>query len=285
MISSFSSLQRFLSKNSGLNLDDDKQYLVESRLAPLAHRYNLDSVDSLVQRLERSPDPTLIRDVVEAMTTNETYFFRDRTPFDIFRNFLLPQFMEAHAMQRRIRIWSAACSTGQEPYSLAMILDEEARKLTGWRIDILATDISRNVLDIARDGLYSQFEVQRGLPITMLLRYFQQKGERWQIVEYLRSRVQFEERNLVSDFSDLGKFDVIFCRNVLIYFDVPTKRRVLDRLYHCLADGGYLVLGAAETVLGLSDQLAPHPQHLGLIQRRSDDKCSRVPLKLVNVNR
>ena len=281
MIASFNALKRFLAKNSGLCLDDDKQYLVESRLAPLAQRYNLDGVDGLVRRLELAPEPALTRDVVEAMTTNETFFFRDRTPFDNFRNFMLPHFIEACATQRRIRVWCAACSTGQEPYSLAMILDEETRKVAGWRIDILATDIARNVLDVAREGLYSQFEVQRGLPITMLLRYFQQKGERWQIVEHLRSRVQFEECNLISDFSGLGQFDVIFCRNVLIYFDVPTKRRVLDRLYHSLREGGYLVLGAAETVVGLTEQFVPHPQYPGLIQHRSSGTRGRAPLKLV----
>ena len=281
MITSFDALKRLLAKNSGLCLDDDKQYLVENRLAPLAQRHHLDGVDGLVRRLETGLEPALIRDVVEAMTTNETFFFRDRTPFDNFRNFMLPNFLEARAMQRRIRIWCAACSTGQEPYSLAMILDEEARKIAGWRIDILATDIARGVLDVAREGLYSQFEVQRGLPIAMLLRYFQQKGERWQIVEHLRSRVRFEECNLISDFGDLGQFDVIFCRNVLIYFDVPTKRRVLDNLYHSLGEGGYLVLGAAETVVGLTEQLVPHPQYPGLIQRRSCETRGRPPLKLV----
>lgn len=280
MIASFNILKRFLAKNSGLYLDDDKQYLVESRLAPLAQRYRLHGVDDLVRRLELAPEPSLIRDVVEAMTTNETFFFRDRTPFDNFRNFMLPHLLEARAAERRIRIWCTACSTGQEPYSLAMILDEEARKVAGWRIDILATDIARNVLDVAREGLYSQFEVQRGLPITMLLRYFQQKGERWQIVEHLRSRVRFEERNLISDFSDLGQFDVIFCRNVLIYFDVPTKRSVLNRLHHCLGERGYLVLGAAETVVGLNEQFVSNPQCPGLIQRRPDETRSRVPLKL-----
>jgi chemotaxis protein methyltransferase CheR len=281
VIASFIVLKRLLAKNSGLCLDDDKQYLVESRLAPLVRRYNLDGVDGLVRRLELAPEPALMRDVVEAMTTNETFFFRDRTPFDNFRNFMLPQFMEARAAERRIRIWCAACSTGQEPYSLAMILDEEARKVAGWRIDILATDIARNVLDVAREGLYSQFEVQRGLPIAMLLRYFQQKGDRWQIADHLRSRVRFEDCNLISDFRDLGQFDVIFCRNVLIYFDVPTKRSVLDRLYHSLGEGGYLVLGAAETVVGLTEQFVPHPQYPGLIQRRSGVTRGRVPLKLV----
>ena len=225
MIASFDALKRFLVQHSGLSLDGDKQYLVESRLTPVAGRYNLPNVESLIRRLELTPEPALARDVIEAMTTNETFFFRDRTPFDNFRNVMLPRLMEARAARRRIRIWCTACSTGQEPYSLAMILDEEARKIAGWRIDVLGTDIARSVLDVAREGLYSQFEVQRGLPISMLLRYFQQKGERWQVVEHLRSRVQFEERNLISDFRDFGRFDVIFCRNVLIYFDVSDEAR------------------------------------------------------------
>ena len=281
MIASFDVLRRFLLEKSGLSLDDDKHYLVESRLAPLVRRYNLDSVDSLVQRLERSPEPALARDIVDAMTTNETFFFRDRAPFDKFREVILPQLLEARAAERRIRIWCAACSTGQEPYSLAMILDEEARKYAGWRIDILATDIASSVLDLAREGVYSQFEVQRGLPISMLLRYFQQKGDRWQIVEHLRSRVRFDECNLISDFDELGQFDVIFCRNVLIYFNVTTKRTVLDNLCRSLSPDGYLVLGAAETVVGLTEKLAPHSQHLGLIQHRSSGSRERAAFKLV----
>jgi chemotaxis protein methyltransferase CheR len=281
MIASFGALKRFLIKNSGLCLDDDKQYLAESRLAPLLHRHNFSDVDGLVRRLERGPDRQLVRDVIEAMTTNETFFFRDRAPFDNFCQVILPHLVKARAAQRSIRIWCAACSTGQEPYSLAMILDEQVRKLGGWNIDILATDIASHVLDVAREGVYSQFEVQRGLPISMLLRYFQQKGDRWQVVEHLRSRVRFEEGNLISNFTDRGRFDVIFCRNVLIYFDVPTKRTVLDRLRHCLDDDGYLVLGAAETVVGLTEQLAPNAQYPGLIQPYTGVKRERAPLKLV----
>ena len=162
-----------------------------------------------------------------------------------------------------------------------MILDEEARKLAGWNVDILATDIAHHVLDAARKGIYNQFEVQRGLPITMLLRYFQKRGDHWQIVEHLRSRVRFEECNMISNFVDRGRFDVIFCRNLLLYFDVPTKRAVLDRLYHCLEDDSYLVLGAAETVVGLIDKLVPSAQNPGLIQRRSSAVPTREPLKLV----
>lgn len=281
MIATFPVLKHLLAKTCGLCLDQDKQYLVESRLAPLVRRYNLDGVDGLVRRLESTREPALMRAVVDAMTTNETFFFRDRTPFDNFRNFMLPRLMQARAAERHIRIWCAACSTGQEPYSLAIILEEEIRRLTDWRIDILATDIARNVLDAAREGLYSQFEVQRGLPIAFLLRYFQQKGDRWQVVERVRSRVRFEERNLISDFSDLGQFDIIFCRNVLIYFDVPTKRGVLGRLDDNLREAGYLVLGAAETVVGLTERFAPHPEYGGLIQRRSGPVRDRVPLKLV----
>jgi chemotaxis protein methyltransferase CheR len=281
VITSFDVLKRFLAKNSGLSLDEEKQYLVECRLGPLVSRHGLDDVDALVRRLEYSPSTELAREVVEAMTTNETFFFRDRSPFDKFREVVLPALMKARAAQRRIRIWCAACSTGQEPYSLAMILDEEARKFVGWRIDILATDIARNVLDVAREGIYSQFEVQRGLPISMLLRYFQQKGDRWQVVEHIRSRVKFTECNLISDFSGLGPFDIIFCRNVLIYFDVATKRTVLDRLGARLNEGGYLVLGAAETVVGLTDQLFPSAEHPGLIQSRSSGTPGRTPLRLV----
>jgi chemotaxis protein methyltransferase CheR len=191
--------------------------------------------------------------------TNETFFFRDRVPFDNFRDAILPKLMEERQEQKRIRIWCAAASTGQEPYSLTMILDQEMRKLAGWNVEILATDLSTTALERAREGRYTQFEVQRGLPISHLLRYFLAEGENWRINEHLRARVQFEEFNLMSSFQGLGQFDVIFCRNVLIYFDLETKKDVLARLSGVLAKDGFLITGSAETVIGLSDTLIPHP--------------------------
>ena len=258
MISDFDALRRFLSHSSGLSLDADKAYLAESRLAAIIERTGLADLGQLMRRLNGGADPELSQEIIDAMMTNETFFFRDRFPFDNFRKIILPQLLEARRNVRRLRIWCCACSSGQEPYSLAMIIDEEAQQLSGWNVEILATDLSRSVLAGAREGLYSQFEVQRGLPISYLLRYFRQEGDRWRINEHLRSRVRFEEFNLMSDFRGLGRFDVIFCRNVLIYFDVPTKKNVLGRLVQALPPDGYFVMGAAETVVGLTDALAPH---------------------------
>ncbi|MGB8276908.1 MAG: protein-glutamate O-methyltransferase CheR [Methylovirgula sp.] len=281
MSSAFDVLRNFLSRTSGLALDAEKAYLAESRLQPMLQRLGLADLDALVVRILSGQHPDLAREVVDAMTTNETFFFRDRLPFDNFRKIVLPNLLEARKAVRRIRIWCAACSTGQEPYSLAMILDEEAQKLTGWQIEILATDLSHSVIAGAREGLYSQFEVQRGLPISQLLRYFCPEGDRWRINQHLRSRVRFEEFNLLSHYSELGRFDVIFCRNVLIYFDVPTKQSVLDRMARVIAQDGYLFMGAAETVVGLTDAFSPHEEHRSINVLRTSQTLSRASLRLV----
>jgi len=187
------------------------------------------------------------------MMTNESFFFRDKLPFENFRSTVLPALTAARRSSRIIRIWCAAASTGQEPYSLAMLLKEMQRDIAGWRIDVVATDLSSEVLEKARQGIYSQFEVQRGLPIQMLIKYFTQIGDMWQIAPEIRSMVKYQQLNLLSDFSRLGTFDLIFCRNVLIYFDQETKISLLNRLARVVAGDGYLVLGAAETVVGLTD--------------------------------
>jgi chemotaxis protein methyltransferase CheR len=280
MSSAFDVLRNFLSRAAGLSFDADKAYLAESRLQPIIDRLELADLDALVVRITSGQHPDLAREVVDAMTTNETFFFRDRTPFDNFRKFVLPALLEARKDIGRIRIWCAACSSGQEPYSIAMVLDEEAQKLSGWSVEILATDVSHAVIGAAREGVYTQFEVQRGLPISQLLRYFQQDGERWRVNEHLRSRVQFEEFNLLSDFGSLGTFDVIFCRNVLIYFDVPTKQNVLEKMARHLALDGYLFLGAAESVVGLTTSFAPHPEYRSINVPRVLPQ-SRSSLRLV----
>ncbi len=258
----------FLAKRSGVALDADKLYFVESRLQSLAQQYGMASAEELFARIEKSGDPVLESEIIQALLTNETFFFRDRIPFDHFRNVVLPHLVEARAAKRHIRIWCAAASTGQEPYSLAMILDEEARRLAGWRVEILATDLSEQVLETARQGVYTQFEVQRGLPINQLLRYFHREGDRWRVAEHLRARVQFRQFNLLSDFQPLGAFDVIFCRNVLLYFDLDLRRKVLNRLVGAMAPDGYLALGATESVVGICDRLEPHPKHQSICTRR-----------------
>jgi chemotaxis protein methyltransferase CheR len=280
MTSDFDALRQLLSRNSGLSLDAEKAYLAESRLQPIMQRLGLGDLAALVKRLLSGADPELLRDVVDAMTTNETFFFRDRVPFENFRLVILPKLLQARKETRQIRIWCAACSTGQEPYSLAMLLDAEAHKLAGWSVDILATDLSRSVIAAAREGVYTQFEMQRGLPISQLLRYFREQGDRWRINEHLRSRVRFEEFNLLSDYGVLGRFDVIFCRNVLIYFDVPTKQNVLNRMAQIVYPDGYLVLGAAETVVGLTDAFVPHEEHRSINILRPASQPARVPLML-----
>ncbi len=281
MNSDFEMLRQLLNRRSGLSLDAEKAYLAESRLQPLVQQLGLSGLGGLVKMLLSGAHEDLEREVVEAMTTNETFFFRDRVPFDNFRKVIIPYLLQARRDSRQIRIWCAACSTGQEPYSLAMLLDEEAHRLAGWKIEILATDLSRGVINTARNGIYSQFEIQRGLPITQLLRYFRQEGERWCINEYLRSRIRFEEFNLLSDYAPLGRFDVIFCRNVLIYFDVPTKKDVLDRMAKILTPDGFFIMGAAETVIGLTDALVPHPEHRSVSIVRPETPPGRPALALV----
>jgi chemotaxis protein methyltransferase CheR len=257
-------LRKLLKERSGLVLSADKQYLVESRLLPLARKIGVPHLSDLVAKLKAPGAERLIVDVVEAMTTNESFFYRDKIPFDHLREFMIPSLLKARATQRRIRIWCAAASTGQEPYSISMIFKEMAAQVAGWRIEIIATDLSNEVLEKARAGLYSQFEVQRGLPIQMLMKYFTQAGETWQISPEIKAMVQYRPLNLLSDFGHLGNFDIIFCRNVLIYFDQPTKVDVLERLARLVEPGGFLVLGAAETVVGLTDVFKPLTERRGL---------------------
>ena len=254
-----------LKQHSGLILSQDKSYLLESRLNPVARRWNFSGVGELIQKLRQQPGGGKLRvEVVEAMTTNESFFFRDQKPFDQFRDLVLPHLLQARARTRKIRIWSAACSSGQEPYSLAMLLDDARAKLAGWTIEIIATDLSHEILEKARGGLYTQFEVQRGLPIQLLMKHFTQNGDEWKISDRLRNMVTFKPLNLLSSFSGLGKFDAIFCRNVLIYFDHETKGDVLSRLSPVLQDDGFLFLGGAETVLGISDDFKLIPAQRGV---------------------
>jgi chemotaxis protein methyltransferase CheR len=255
----FDFIAQILKKRSGLVISRDKLYLLESRLLPVARRRGIETMDDLVSSIRLRPDETLLRDITEAMTTNESFFFRDTHPFDQFRNHTLPALLKSRANQRHIRIWCAAASTGQEPYSLAMILKEESYKLTGWRVEILATDLSRGVLERAREGIYNQFEVQRGLPALMRDKYFKKVKDDWQISADIRSMVTYREFNLLNSMSALGKFDVIFCRNVLIYFDQETKGIVLENIAQQLPPDGFLYLGGTETILGITDAFKQAP--------------------------
>jgi chemotaxis protein methyltransferase CheR len=271
----FDYLRKMLRERSGLVLSAEKQYLAESRLLPLVRRHGLTTLAELVGQLKAAGTAPLAAEVVEAMTTNETFFFRDKVPFDHFRDTVLPALIVARAREKRIRIWCAAASTGQEPYSLAMTLKGLGAKLAGIRTEIIATDISGDVLERAKAGIYSQFEVQRGLPIQQLVKYFSQTGESWQIADEIRSMVQFRPLNLLKDFSALGTFDMVFCRNVLIYFDQDTKIDVLNRIARQMPVDGFLALGAAETVVGLTDAFKPMAERRGLYVP-SPAKAARV---------
>ncbi len=241
-------------------MEQSKQYLVESRVMPIVRRERLSGLDELVLLLQKGQSPKIAKDVIEAMTINETYFFRDKAPFDQFRSVMLPALLASRQAEKRLRIWSAAASTGQEAYSLAMILDEHAAKMPGWKIEILGTDLAESVLEKARKGIYTQFEVQRGLPTPMLLRHFNQSGESWQISDNMRGKVTFRQMNLLQDFTALGRFDIIFCRNVLIYFDAARKTDILGRMSRILAPDGFLTLGASESLIGLRTDLVPHAE-------------------------
>jgi chemotaxis protein methyltransferase CheR len=271
-------VRKLLKERSGLDLSADKRYLVESRLVPLARKVGLPGSGELVARL-RNGDASITADVVEAMTTNETFFFRDKIPFDHLRDTIVPSLIHSRASRRTLRIWSAACSTGQEPYSIAMCLKEKAAELAGWRIEIVGTDLSREVLEKSKAGIYSQFEVQRGLPIQLLVKYFTQIGEMWQLNADIRGMVQYRQLNLLQDFSSLGKFDVIFCRNVLIYFDQETKAATFERIARVLEPDGMLMLGAAESVVGITDVFRPYTDKRGLYQPNPTRGAS-VPFSL-----
>jgi chemotaxis protein methyltransferase CheR len=270
-------LRKLLKDRSGLDLSADKQYLIDSRLLPVCRRSGLTGISELVLELQKG-SASIAAQVAEAMTTNETFFFRDTVPFDHFRLSIMPEILRKRASRKAIRIWCAAGSTGQEPYSLALCLKEMGSAIAGWRIEILATDLSQEVIEKSRAGLYSQIEVQRGLPIQLLVKYFKQVGELWQINPDIRAMVQHRQLNLLHDFSRLGVFDVIFCRNVLIYFDQDAKINVLNRLAKAIEPDGFLALGAAETVVGRTDAFRPCPDLRGLYRPDGARAMEKTPL-------
>jgi chemotaxis protein methyltransferase CheR len=280
--SDYEYLRKLLKERSGLDLSADKQYLVESRLLPLARKAGLSGIPELVQKMKGGAEaPT--SEVVEAMTTNETFFFRDKIPFDHLKDAVLPALIQARAARRSLRIWCAASSTGQEPYSIAMLV-KETPALSGWRVEIVGTDLSQAVLEKSKSGVFSQFEVQRGLPIQMLVKYFKQNGELWQLNADIRAMVQHRQFNLLQDFSPLGKFDIIFCRNVLIYFDQDTKASIFERLSRQLEADGALALGAAESVVGITDAFKPYPDRRGIYcpnTARAARGAAMMPLRAV----
>jgi chemotaxis protein methyltransferase CheR len=244
-------LQEHVYSQSGIVLEGDKHYLFESRLAPIVRQLGLGSINDLCTLLRATREIEVGRQVVEAMTTNETYFFRDPAHYDAIRSVLLPKLKEERRDYRRLRFWSAAASTGQEAYSLAMLLLQEG--LSGWNIQILGTDFSAPVVERARSGKYQQIEVNRGLPTALLVKHFRRSGVDWQLSEPVRQMASFETIDLRQSMRALGPFDLVFCRNVMIYFDAETKRDILRQLHGTLFRGGWLMLGGAETAFGVED--------------------------------
>ena len=259
MSDGFAQIKRFLREASGLAIEDDKRYFIEARLRPVLRANGLADLDALALALRRDRVSDLARTVAETLTINETSFFRDRSLFAALADRLLPQLFATRAETRRLRIWCAGCSTGQEPYSVAMVVEDALRQHPGWRVEILATDLSRAAIEQAQRGVYSQFEVQRGLPVMLLLRHFIRRNDVWQVNEGLRSRVAFKVANLLAIQHEAASFDLVFCRNVLFYFDAECRRTVLLRLAQVLAGDGMVVLGGAERVVSASPLLRADP--------------------------
>ena len=273
---SFSYLADLLKKRSGIILSPEKLYLVETRLLPIARCEGKTTLDEFIPLLQRPGAEPLISKVIEAMTTNETFFFRDKAPFDRLVDTIVPAFRESRP-DKTLRIWCAAASTGQEPYSIAIALVEAGLPAAGWRIQITGTDISNDVLEKARAGTYSQFEVQRGLPIQLLLKYFKQEGDYWQLSPDIKRMVQLKPFNLLDPYGSLGRFDIIFCRNVLIYFDRETKSDMLNRMAQIMTPDGFLILGAAETVVGITTDFEPMRDKRGIYMKTGAAQTVAVP--------
>jgi len=243
----------FVRTQAGIVIEPGKEYLVESRLQPLARREGCASIEELLKKLRSGRAPDLHQKVVDAMTTNETTFFRDVEPFEMLRKSVLPELIEKNRQRRSLRIWYAACSTGQEPYSVSMLIREHFPELVSWKLEQIATDISPSVLARAREGRYGQVEINRGLPANYLIKYFTKLGNEWQLQAAVREMVRFDELNLMRPWPHITDMDVVMIRNVMIYFDVDAKKQILSRVRRTLRPGGFLFLGGAETTLNLDD--------------------------------
>jgi chemotaxis protein methyltransferase CheR len=264
----FEHFARLVQQRSGLALGPDKAYLVLSRLGPLAREMGLADAPALLARLRAGAPETLTRRCVDAMATHESLFFRDATPFEQLKTHLLPELHARRTPGVPLRVWSAACSSGQEPYSLAILGREMAPLLGGRRLQILATDMSEAVLEKARAGVYSEFEVRRGLSPERLQKWFVKSGRGFEVAPELKTNVEFRRHNLLDGPASLGRFDIVFCRNVLIYFDRPDKAKVLEQIARTINPGGALVLGSAESAFGLTDAFVQSPATRGLLRLR-----------------
>ncbi|MGD2133710.1 MAG: protein-glutamate O-methyltransferase CheR [Maricaulaceae bacterium] len=259
-------------RRAGIALTPDKGYLLENRLAPVARREGFETISAMIAALQTRRDPRLADLVADAMATKETYFFRDKTPFDHFSAHMLPSLLAARAPGEKIRIWSAGCSTGQEPYSLAMLVASVASKLAGRTVEIVATDLCRNAIEKAKAGVYSHFEVQRGLPIRMLVEHFDQHGETWRVHPDVKRFVSFRQHNLLDEMDELGRFDVVLCRNVLCAFDAKVRQDVLGRIAEQMEEGGFLLLGVEEDAAAAPGLFTPVTGRAGLYERTEADR-------------
>jgi chemotaxis protein methyltransferase CheR len=263
----FDAIRKLLYERTAIVLDAGKQYLVETRLGPVLRRLELNSIGELIARLRGQPGNVLHRQIVDAMVTTESSFFRDHHPFEALRTVVIPDLIRRRRDERCLNIWCAASSHGQEPYSIVLLLRENFPELAGWKVTLLASDISQDVLARAREGRYNQIEVNRGLPAALLVKYFEQHGTDWQLNPALRSMVDFREINLAQSWPPLPRMDLVLIRNVMIYFDVDTKKTILGRLARLLRPDAYLILGGAETTINLDDSYRRvEPMKAGIYQ-------------------
>jgi len=273
----FQFLTTLIKDRSGISLTVDKTYLLENRLTPLAKGKGFDGIEGLVAKMRMGRDEALITEVVEAMTTNESLFFRDTKPFEVFRDVALPRILDNRPASQPLRIWSLACSSGQEAYSIAMTLKENWARVANRRVQIIGTDISTAMLAKAKAGTYTHFEVQRGMPVRLLVKYFDQNGANWEIKPELRQMVEFRKHNMILEAPALVSCDIVFCRNVLIYFDEATKRSVLEKVAKIMPKDGVLFLGAAENVIGISDVFEPVSCVRGAYQKSGNVASAASP--------
>lgn len=255
----FQKLTDVIKEYSGILLTRDKEYLIDGRLSPIVKKYEMEGLKNLVEKI--ASDRSLFIEVIEAITTNETSFFRDQRPFEHMRNVTIPELIEIKGKTIPLSIWSAACSTGQEPYSLAMVLGDHFPDLD---YKITATDLDNKVLDKAKNGVYSQFEIQRGVPVPMLLKYFDQDGSNWKVKGNVGARIAFQSFNLLESPKSLGAFDMVMCRNVLIYFDAPTKSKILNHIASVMAPHAYLYMGSSESLIGIETPFKQVPDISGV---------------------
>jgi len=274
-------LAGLLEARTGQQLTMSRRWRIETALSALLRERGIATLDELITILVMGKEPSLSQQVVEALLNNETYFFRDRAPFDLLARYALPELLQRRAKNRRVRIWSAGCSTGQEVYSLAMLFAEDAEKWRGWTIDILGSDVSTQCVDRARIGTYSQFEVQRGLGINQMIQWFEETDDGWRAAEALRRPLRFQVHNILEPPPHPGDFDIVLCRNVLLYLSPEKKALAFERLATSMAEDGWLMLGAGETVIGQTSKLGADIKARGLyrlvgdgtrIEKRSADR-------------